>query len=97
MCGRCSTLPLHSVAVPSLTYSLAREIRRRGGQYLEYYLEADSRNFSPLPVFYWVSVVGVMGTPTMLLINNRGIVTNAWVGSLDTEQQRQAFKAILAG
>ncbi|MGH9581383.1 MAG: peroxiredoxin family protein [Bryobacteraceae bacterium] len=41
--------------------------------------------------------VGVVGTPTMLLVNSGGIVTKAWVGKLDPEQQKQAVKAILAG
>jgi len=38
-----------------------------------------------------------MGTPTMLLVNNSGIVEKAWVGRLDPKQQSQALNVILAG
>src|SRR5579875_129377 len=41
--------------------------------------------------------VGVMGTPTMLLVDNSGIVEKAWVGRLDPKQQSQALNVILAG
>ena len=38
--------------------------------------------------------LGVVGTPTMLLLNKSGIVTKSWVGKLNPEEQMQALKAI---
>jgi hypothetical protein len=38
--------------------------------------------------------LGVVGTPTMLLLDRRGIVTKSWVGKLSPEEQSQALKAI---
>lgn len=38
--------------------------------------------------------LGVIGTPTMLLLDKRGIVTKSWVGKLSQEEQGQALKAI---
>ena len=41
--------------------------------------------------------LGVDGTPTMLLLDNRGTVTQSWFGMLDSEAQSQALKVIDAG
>ncbi len=41
--------------------------------------------------------LGVAGTPTMLLLNNRGTVTESWVGMLNPEAQSQALKVVGAG
>jgi hypothetical protein len=41
--------------------------------------------------------IGVDGTPTMLLLNSRGIVTKSWVGKLGSDEQNQAIKAIVGG
>ncbi len=38
--------------------------------------------------------VGVTGTPTMLLVNKNGIVTQAWVGKLPVDKQDQVLKTI---
>lgn len=38
--------------------------------------------------------IGVRGTPTMLLVNNAGVVTNAWVGELQPSQQGQVLNAL---
>jgi thiol-disulfide isomerase/thioredoxin len=40
--------------------------------------------------------LGVAGTPTMLLLDNRGKVTESWVGMLSPEAQSQALKTIAA-
>lgn len=40
--------------------------------------------------------LGIVGTPTMLLIDGAGTVTQTWVGKLDPEQQNQALNAIAA-
>ncbi len=37
---------------------------------------------------------GVTGTPTMLLVNSHGIVTQTWVGKLAADKQAQALKTI---
>lgn len=41
--------------------------------------------------------IGVDGTPTMLLLNRRGVVTKSWVGKLGSDEQNQAIKAIVGG
>jgi hypothetical protein len=41
-----------------------------------------------------LSLVGVVGTPTMLLVDRRGIVLQAWVGKLDLDKQREFFKTL---
>jgi hypothetical protein len=43
-----------------------------------------------------LSQMGVAGTPTMLLVNRRGIVVQAWVGKLDPDKQREFFKTMLS-
>jgi hypothetical protein len=40
--------------------------------------------------------IGVVGTPTMLLLDNSGVVKKVWYGKPDADQQAQALKAILA-
>ena len=40
--------------------------------------------------------IGVRGTPTMLLANSGGVVTNVWVGELQPTQQQQVL-AVLTG
>jgi len=39
--------------------------------------------------------IGVSGTPTMLLLNNSGIVMETWVGKLAPDEQEEAVKTIL--
>ncbi len=39
--------------------------------------------------------IGVSGTPTMLLLNEDGVVTQTWVGKLTPEEGDKALKAIL--
>ncbi len=41
-----------------------------------------------------LSQIGVAGTPTMLLVNGRGIVVQAWVGKLNPDEQREFFKTM---
>lgn len=41
-----------------------------------------------------LNVLGVRGTPTLLLVNNAGIVTDVWVGKLEREQESQVLSAI---
>lgn len=38
--------------------------------------------------------LGVEGTPTMLLVNSKGIVTQTWVGRLAPDKQAQALNVI---
>lgn len=38
--------------------------------------------------------IGVRGTPTMLLVNSVGAVTNVWVGELQPSQQVQVLNAL---
>ncbi len=38
--------------------------------------------------------VGVTGTPPMLLVNSKGIVTQTWVGKLAPDKQEEALKTI---
>lgn len=39
--------------------------------------------------------IGVTGTPTMLLVNSNGIVTQTWVGKLAPEKEAEVLKTIL--
>lgn len=43
-----------------------------------------------------LSQIGVAGTPTMLLVNRRGIVVQEWVGKLDPGKQQEFFKTMLS-
>ncbi len=38
--------------------------------------------------------IGVTGTPTMLVINNLGVVTNVWVGELQPDQQGKVLSVL---
>ena len=38
--------------------------------------------------------VGVRGTPTLLLVNNAGVVTNVWIGKLQPAEETQVLSAI---
>jgi hypothetical protein len=42
-----------------------------------------------------VASIGVTGTPTMLLVNASGVVTNIWVGKLEPGQQGQVLDVLM--
>ena len=39
--------------------------------------------------------IGVRGTPTMLLVNSKGVVTDVWTGKVEPQRQDQVLSAIL--
>jgi thioredoxin-related protein len=41
-----------------------------------------------------LSSISVSGTPTMMLVDEKGVVKNVWVGKLPDEQQSQVLSAI---
>jgi hypothetical protein len=41
-----------------------------------------------------LSTVGVRATPTVLLVNDSGVVTDVWVGKLPPEQETQVLTAL---
>lgn len=41
--------------------------------------------------------VGIRGTPTMLLVDGRGIVTNIWTGLLRPAEQEQVLSVLRKG
>lgn len=41
-----------------------------------------------------LSKIGVRGTPTLLLVNDKGVVTQAWVGKLSTALEREVISAL---
>jgi hypothetical protein len=41
-----------------------------------------------------LSRIGISGTPTMLLVNSAGRVTNVWVGMLKPKEQEQVFRVL---
>ncbi len=41
--------------------------------------------------------IGVEATPTLLLVNKAGVVTNAWVGELQSDQQEQVLADLRKG
>lgn len=38
--------------------------------------------------------IGISGTPTMLLVDSAGKVTNVWVGMLEPKEQEQVFRVL---
>lgn len=44
-----------------------------------------------------IASIGVTGTPTMLLVNASGVVTNVWVGRLEPGQQGQVLDVLMNG
>lgn len=53
-------------------------------------VRADDLKSSPL------SEIAVAGTPTMLLVDGKGIVKNVWAGKIPDEQQQAVLSAIEA-
>ena len=41
--------------------------------------------------------IGVRGTPTLLLVNSAGVVTNVWVGKFQPDQEQQVLAALRKG
>lgn len=41
-----------------------------------------------------LTTLGVRGTPTLLLVNDSGVVTDVWVGKLEPDQQTQVLAAL---
>jgi hypothetical protein len=41
-----------------------------------------------------LNTLGVRGTPTLLLVNDVGVVTNVWVGKLQPDQETQVLTAL---
>ncbi len=61
---------------------------------------ADSRNYLNrlgVPVDdirqAQLGAVGVRGTPTLLMINDKGMITKSWVGRLPTDKEAEVFSA----
>jgi hypothetical protein len=40
-----------------------------------------------------LSALGVRGTPTLLLMNDKGVVTKSWIGRLPTDKEREVINA----
>lgn len=38
--------------------------------------------------------IGVVGTPTILRVNSSGVVTNAWIGQLDSKQEAEVLETL---
>lgn len=41
-----------------------------------------------------LGAVGVGGTPTLILVNNQGVVTNSWVGKLTAEGEAEVLRRL---
>jgi len=41
-----------------------------------------------------LGALGVRGTPTLLLINDKGVVTKSWVGRLRADKEREVISAV---
>jgi hypothetical protein len=41
-----------------------------------------------------LSKLGVSGTPTLLLVNDKGVVTKSWIGQLPTEKEEEVIAAV---
>jgi len=44
-----------------------------------------------------MSEIGVQGTPTMLLVNSAGVITNVWVGQIQPEKEQEVLAALRKG
>jgi hypothetical protein len=44
-----------------------------------------------------LTAIGVSGTPTILLVNAKGVVTKVWVGRLGEQQQEQVLNLLKEG
>jgi hypothetical protein len=44
-----------------------------------------------------LDAVGVAGTPTLILVNNQGVVMNAWVGKLNAENEEVVLRQLKGG
>ncbi|HMG73756.1 MAG TPA: hypothetical protein VK582_09660 [Pyrinomonadaceae bacterium] len=41
-----------------------------------------------------LQLIGVRGTPTLLLVNNKGVITQTWVGKLSPERESEVISAL---
>lgn len=41
-----------------------------------------------------LNTLGVRGTPTLLIVNDAGVVTDVWVGKLEPDQETQVLTAL---
>jgi hypothetical protein len=41
-----------------------------------------------------LNTLGVRGTPTLLLVNDAGVVTDVWTGKLQPDQEAQVLAAL---
>lgn len=41
-----------------------------------------------------LDAVGVGGTPTLILVNNQGVVVNSWVGKLNAENEAEVLRRL---
>lgn len=41
-----------------------------------------------------LSSINVRGTPTLLLVNDKGEVSNSWVGRLPSEKEKEVFSQL---
>lgn len=44
-----------------------------------------------------MGTIGVRGTPTVLLVDSRGVVNEVWVGRLEDEEQERVLEVIKRG
>jgi thioredoxin-related protein len=44
-----------------------------------------------------LNVVGVRGTPTLILVDDKGVVTGSWVGKLPAEKEVEVLNRLLVG
>lgn len=84
---------------------LAQESRARAGTKLVAVLPGaveDSRGYLDglgVPITEvrraGLGAVGVSGTPTLLLVNDKGVVTKSWVGQLPAEKEAEVIEVLL--
>jgi len=44
-----------------------------------------------------LGTIGVRGTPTMLLVDSKGVVTRVWTGKLQDQEQEQVLSVLKKG
>jgi hypothetical protein len=79
---QCKLRNIRSIAVFPQEEAVARQYAQNLG------VEFDEVRQAPL------SMLEIYGTPTLLLVDNQGIVRNVWIGKLPDRAEREVFSRI---
>jgi thioredoxin-related protein len=63
----------------------------------ESYLKAEGVRVDQVQQLHQFGTIGVQGTPTMMLVDKNGVVTQVWAGKLQPDQQEQVLAVLKGG